>query len=252
VILHVPELIVRPRSFLGVVGPNGAGKTTLLGVCAGLIAPTSGQATLTGRRLDGLSSWQRTHLRRRVGLVPQRADYNPDVPLSVREVVSLGRVGPRGLLRTLTGADEALVDTWLATLGLTELAGRTFRSLSGGEQQKVLVARAMVQEPRLLLLDEPTANLDLDWKQRVVALLEKLYAEHPLTVVMVSHDTALLPRCTTEVALLSAGELLEVGPPQEVLTAANLSRMYGCAVEVVTFRGGRHAVAVVPEEPERS
>ena len=102
----------------------------------------------------------------------------------------------------------------------------------------------MVHQPGLLLLDEPAANLDIDWKARVVELVEQLHQRHPVTVVMVSHETGLLPACCSHVALLSSGDVLKVGPRSEVFTTANLSRMYDCAVEVVEVRGRFHAVAV--------
>jgi len=241
-VLDVPELVVPSHSFFGVIGPNGAGKTTLLDVCAGLIRPARGEVRVTTRRVERLSSWQRTQLRRRIGVVPQRVDYHPDLPLTVREVVTLGRVGPRGLLRRLRADDHALVDTWLDTLELTTLARRTFRSLSGGEQQKVLIARAMVQQPRLLLLDEPASNLDLDWKERVVTLLEMLHHRHPVTVIMVSHEIGLLPACTDRVALMRSGTLLKVGPPEAVLTPTALSTVYACPVDVIGRHGRFHAV----------
>ena len=242
-ILDVPGLIVPGRAFLGVVGPNGAGKTTLLAVCSGLLRADRGEVTVLGRALGMLSSRRRTDLRRRIAWVPQRTEYNAALPLTVREVVALGRVGPRGLLRRLTDEDAARVETWLDRLGLASLAGRTFRSLSGGEQQKALIARAMTQEPRILLLDEPGAGLDMDWKERVVDLLETLHADEPITVVMVTHDTGMLPRCTSQVALLRDGRLLTTGACDEVLTPTHLARVYGCAIEVVLRRGRTWAVA---------
>ena len=247
-ILHASRLVVEHHSFLGVVGPNGAGKTTLLGVCAGLVKPTRGEVTVLGKRVDLMSNWQRTNLRRRIGSVPQSTEYNPNVPLTVREIVSLGRVGPRGLFHRLTATDEELVERWIDTLGLAELREQTFRSLSGGEQQKVLIARAMVQEPQILLLDEPASNLDMDWKERVVGLLERLYLENPITVIMVSHETGLLPSCTTQVALLARGEVLDAGPRESVFTSENLTRMYGCPIEILERDGRYHAVAAATKK----
>jgi len=247
-ILRVERLVVPHRGFLGVVGPNGAGKTTLLAVCSGLLRPDRGEVTVLGRCVSALPSWRRTELRRRIAWVPQQSEYNAEVPLTVREVVSLGRVGPRGLLRPLTGEDRACADGWIDRLGLSALAARTFRSLSGGEQQKVLIARAMTQEPRILLLDEPGAGLDMDWKERVVRLLERLHAEHPITVIMVSHETGLLPACTTEVALMRDGRMLAVGARGDVLTPTHLAGVFGCPIEVVTRLGRTWAVAAAQPE----
>ncbi len=245
-ILRVERLIVERREFLGVVGPNGAGKTTLLEVCAALTPPTLGAAGILGRRVGDLSAWGRTRLRRRIGLVPQRAEYYPDVPLSVREVVALGCVGPLGLLGRWTSRDDGVVDEWIGRLGLGPLADRAFRSLSGGEQQKALIARAMAQEPALLLLDEPAAHLDLDWRERLVALLDELYRQSAVTIVMVSHDTELLPACVTRVVLMKAGGILRQGSPEEVLAPTYLAEAYGCPMTVLRLNGRFHAVATGP------
>lgn len=241
-ILDVSELAVSPHTFLGIVGPNGAGKTTLLKVISGLLLADAGSVTVLGTALEQVGSLGRTRLRRRIGYVPQRADYNPDLPLTVHEVVELGRVGPRGLLGSLFARSDELVEHWLEKLGLAHLATRTFRSLSGGEQQKVLIARAMVQQPKILLLDEPAANLDLDWKERLVSLLERLFGDHSITVIMVSHETGLLPECTTAVALMHAGKVFTMGTPAETLTEPLLARAYGVSVSVHRVRGRYHVI----------
>ena len=241
-ILDVGTLEVSARRFLGVVGPNGAGKSTLLKVIAGLLRVDEGSVEVLGRSLDGASSRVRTQVRRRIGYVPQRAEFNPDLPLTVREVVELGRVGVRGLLRRPSARDRELVEDWLERLGLAHLADRTFRSLSGGEEQKALIARAMVQEPKMLLLDEPAANLDLDWKERLVSLLEELFGDHAITVIMVSHETGLLPGCSTSVALVREGKVLAVGRPEETLTEELLERAYGVAVSVHRIRERYHVI----------
>lgn len=242
-ILAVDELAVAAGEFLGIVGVNGAGKTTLLRVCGGLVRPSSGQVLLDGVDLATASAWQRTVLRRSVGYVPQATDYNAHLPLTVEEVVGMGRDGRRGLLRWRTAEDRRAVSQWMQRLGLDALAARTFRTLSGGEQQKVLIARAMVQEPTLLLLDEPAANLDLDWKARIIGLLSALYQSCGVTVVMVSHETGILPACCGRVALMRAGRVLRAGPPGDVLTPEALAAAYGCAVDVAEVCGRRHAVA---------
>ncbi len=247
-ILDVPALEASPGECLGVVGVNGAGKTTLLRVCAGLLRPTSGAVWLGGVDLATAWPWRLTRLRAAVGVLPQASEYNAHLPLTVGEVVAMGRAGPRGLLRRLGPADREIVRTWLERLGLGPLASRVFPSLSGGEQQKALLARAMAQEPGLLLLDEPGANLDLDWKARLVALLDEVVRATGVTVVMVSHETGLLPACCTRVALMRGGRVLRLGPSAQVLTPEALAEAYGCPVEVATVRGRRYAVAARPED----
>ncbi len=242
-ILDVPDLTIEPDQVVGVIGRNGAGKSTLLHVLAGLLKPTTGDVRHGDVSLRRLSAWQRTGLRRRLGFVPQAADYNADLPLTVREVVTMGCAGPAGLFRGIDRDARRRVDDGLDRLDLASLAGRTFRSLSGGEQQKVLLARAMVQQPRLLLLDEPAANLDVDWKQRLVESLDQVAAEHPMTMVMVSHETGLLPACCGRVLLLREGRVFRDGPPDETLTAEVLAELYGCPIAIHTSAGRRHAVA---------
>ncbi|MFW6108492.1 MAG: ABC transporter ATP-binding protein [bacterium] len=242
-ILAVDALAVAPGKFLGVVGVNGAGKTTLLRVCGALLRPSAGQVSLDGVDVASALPWRRTAARRAVGYVPQATDYNAHLPLTVEEVVGTGRDGRRGLLRRRTQEDRRLVQQWVQRLGLEALAGRTFRSLSGGEQQKALIARAMVQQPSLLLLDEPAANLDLDWKARIIRLLEELYRACHLTIVMVSHETGMLPASCGRVALMRAGRVLRAGPPEAVLTPAALAAVYGCPVTVAEVQGRRQAVA---------
>jgi iron complex transport system ATP-binding protein len=242
-ILRIEQLSVGSGEFLGVIGRNGAGKTTLLHVAAGLTRPSSGVVLHDGLAITEMNGWRRTDVRRRVAYVPQASEYNADLPLTVHEVVAMGGVGPTGLLRRADDASRQRVRAWLERLDLARMAQRTFRSLSGGEQQKVLLARAMVQEPRMLLLDEPAANLDLDWKERLVRLLDQLYAEDPLTVVMVSHETGLLPACCGRVALMDGGQIVQSGPPDEVLTPDALARLYGCQVRVIEMAGRRHAMA---------
>ena len=241
-ILHVDRLDVAPGEVVGIVGPNGAGKSTLLSVCSGVLRPDGGGAAILGRDTRRLGAWGRTELSRRIGVVPQQALFQADLPLTVREVVSLGRVGRRGLLRPAGLRDRWIVDEWLGRLGLSAFARRTFRSLSGGERQKALIARAMAQEPELLLLDEPGAGLDLDWKERTVALVESVLAERPVTTLMVSHDTHLLPRSTHRAIVLSGGRIRAAGPPGESLTARTLSSAYGTPVETVVRDGRVHAL----------
>ncbi len=242
-ILDVDALAIAPGQFVGVIGRNGAGKSTLLHVLAGMIRLTRGVVRHDGAAVTELGGWGRTVVRRHIGFVPQAAAYHADLPLTVREVVTMGCVGPAGLLRPVDVDGRRRVDDWLERLGLAEMARRTFRTLSGGEQQKVLLARAMVQQPTLLLLDEPAANLDMDWKERMVTWLDEVVSRQPMTVVMVSHETGLLPAGCQRVALMDRGRIVGYGPPGEVLTPGLLADLYGCPVDVVTAAGRWYAVA---------
>ena len=239
-ILNIELLEAPPGEFLAVIGRNGAGKTTLLNLCCGLLAPTRGRVFINGHELRGM---QMPRLRQMIGYLPQAADYNADLPLTVEEVVRLGRAARRGLLRRFNTEDRAIAERWIEHLGLADFRRRTFRTLSGGEQQKVLLARAMAQEPALLLLDEPGAHLDIDWRRRLTDTIEGIYLETRVTVVMVSHDVALIPACCTRVALMDAGRLIASGPPDEALDPAALSALYRCPVDVWERHGVRYAAA---------
>ncbi|MEN6425784.1 MAG: ABC transporter ATP-binding protein [Phycisphaerales bacterium] len=245
-ILQIDHLHVPAGDFVGVVGTNGAGKTTLLKVCAGLIRPDSGQVMLDGGDLTRLSGWRKCVLRKHIGYIPQSAEYNAELPFTVREVVAMGRTSLRPLLTRLNAQDYEIVDRWIDALGLRVRRRQTFRSLSGGEQQKVLIARAMAQDPRILMLDEPCASLDFHWKYEISEIVERLHRETQVTVLMVSHDTSLLPATCRRVVLLAEGCLLGDGDAEKILTPEMLCRAYHGDLAVAMVGGRRHIISVRP------
>jgi iron complex transport system ATP-binding protein len=216
-ILHIDSLIIAPGTFVGLRGPNGAGKTTLLKLCAGLVRPTAGRLMVDGQDPAHFNPWRRCRLRKRIGYVPQSAEYNAELPFTLREVVAMGRTSVRPLLARLNADDYATVDLWIERLGLVDRRNQTFRSLSGGEQRKVLIARAMAQDPEILMLDEPTANLDLKWRREISQILEELYSRTKVTVLLVSHETNVLPSACGRIVLLSDGCIVADGDAEAVL-----------------------------------
>lgn len=226
------------------MGPNGAGKTTLLRACLGLATPTGGEVTVLGEDVRRLRGAALARLRRRIGYVPQLLPARSELPLTVREVVAIGRTARAGLFHPLCRADWQVVDQWIERLGLASLAGRAFGQISGGEQRKTIIARAMAQEPELLLLDEPTANLDLGWRERIVETIETLFAQTRITVVLVCHELEVLPPSCRQVVLLDRGRVVASGAPEAVFTTERVSRLYGASLSAVHHEG-RHAV--VPE-----
>jgi ABC-type cobalamin/Fe3+-siderophores transport system ATPase subunit len=239
-------LTIQRGDVVGVVGPNGAGKSTLLRVLAGIQQPTQGSLRLLGQCPArrpwrwALPDWQR-----RIGLLFQHHEFCADVPLTVRDVVSFGLLARRrGYLPRCRDEDAQVVQEALRRLGIEALAQRLYRELSGGERQKAQVARLLAQAPDLVLLDEPTAGLDLDARERVTRLAADLRRDHGLTVVMVTHEVDRLPGNCTLLVLLPLGQAPRVGPPEELLAAGPLSQAYGCAVEVV--RHGRRVLAFAP------
>ena len=239
-VLDIDRLTIARGELVALLGPNGAGKSTLANCLLGFAHPARGSVEVLGERVASLGAAGLRGLRRRIGYVPQRLAARSETPLTVREVVAIGRTGPAGIFRRLRESDRRLIDEWIERLGLSGLKDRCYGDLSGGEQRRCLIARAMTQQPDLLILDEPTANLDLPSRERIVATVEALVRQTLLTVVLICHELEVLPGACSRVVLLSGGRVAAAGPPGEVLTDACLSRTYGHALTVIK-RGRRWA-----------
>ncbi len=225
-VLRDVDVEVEPRSWIAVVGPNGAGKSTLLRAVAGLVRH-EGTVLLDGADARRLSPRARA----------MQVAYAPQVPVlpdgvRVEEYVLLGRTPHRSLLSGPGARDRTVVSEVLERLDLAPFTGRLLRTLSGGERQRAVLARALAQQPRLLLLDEPTAALDLGHAQQVLDLVDRLRREDGLTVVSTLHDLALAGQYPDRVLLLADGVPRAEGPPEEVLTAAALHEHYAARADV--------------------
>jgi len=240
-VLDVAHLRAEAGSVVALMGPNGAGKTTLLRACLRLVTPTHGHITVLGEDVRSLRGAALAGLRRRIGYVPQLLPARSELPLTVREVVAIGRTARAGLFHPISRHDWQTVDHWIERLGLASLADRAFSQISGGEQRKSIIARAMAQEPELLLLDEPTANLDLGWRERIVETVQTLYTQTRISVVLVCHELEVLPPSCRQVVLLDAGRVAATGSPEAVFTTERVTRLYGATLRPV-HQGGRHAV----------
>ncbi|MDT0631182.1 ABC transporter ATP-binding protein [Rubrivirga sp. S365] len=216
---------------VGLVGPNGAGKTTLLRAAAGLL-PYSGTLALRGR---GVRAWPARERAREVALVRQQADLAVD--FTVAEVVGLGRAPHLGWLAALGGDDQRRVAKALAAVDLAAFADRPVPELSGGEQQRVFLAQALAQDARLLLLDEPTAHLDVRHQLDLLARVRALGAAGR-TVVAAVHDLELAARFADRLWVLAGGRLVADGPPADVLRPALLRDVFGVEAEVDTDAAG--------------
>jgi ABC-type cobalamin/Fe3+-siderophores transport system ATPase subunit len=243
-ILSIDQLRIDRGEAFAILGPNGAGKTTLLRCCLGFVRPRRGQVDVLGQPVVRLRGTMLCRLRRRLGYVPQTLAGRSEMPLGVREVVAIGRTGIAGLFHRLGRDDWRIVDRWLERLGLARLRKMSYGELSGGEQRKTLIAAAMVQEPEILLLDEPTANLDLYWREQIVATLDELHEEQRLTTLLVCHELEVIPRCCRRLVVLDCGRPVACGSPDEVLTERRIADLYGPGLRVV-HGGGRHAVVPV-------
>lgn len=240
-VLENASLSVRRGTLAAVVGPNGSGKSTLLKIVAGLLLPQKGMVAVEGKPLHQHSP---RRLARKLAYVPQ--DYHLGAPFTVRELVLSGRhphLGPFGFERQ---ADHRIAAEALAHMELTALAERPFQQLSGGEQQRTLVAAALAQQAAILVLDEPTASLDLGHQHKLMVLLQQLSREKNITVLAALHDLNLAVAGFAEIALLAERTVWATGTPTEVCNEENLARLYGAsAFELVR----EPRLAVLPRRP---
>jgi len=228
--------------FFVIIGPNGSGKTTLMKLMAGIIKPQQGLVEILGRSNRGYTP---RALARAIAFVPQRLPV--DLPFSVRETVLLGRAPYQGRLGIESKKDLEIARQAMEFTEVDHLAGATIAQLSGGEQQRVFIARAICQEPEIMLLDEPTASLDLAHQVKVMDLMEKLKLEKGITVIMVSHDVNLAGMYSDQVLLLKDGEVVCRGIPSEVLSYRRLEETYGCKLVVdESPMGGFPRITLVP------
>jgi iron complex transport system ATP-binding protein len=230
-VLEGVSLSLCAGSCTALVGPNGSGKTTLLRIAAGSLAASSGSVMLDGEPLDQIPRRRRSCL---IALVPQQLDVPFD--FTVQQIVEQGRTPYLSLLRGPTGEDHAAVDRALDLTDCFRLRHRIFNELSGGERQRVKIALGLAQEPKLLLLDEPTQSLDIGRQAELIDLLHHLQ-QQGLTLFASIHDLHLVEGNFSAVHLLDPERGLISGSPQEVLTPANLTRAFHC-------RPGRHPLLV--------
>jgi ABC-type Mn2+/Zn2+ transport system ATPase subunit len=233
VALRGVSLEVREGEFVGIIGPNGAGKTTLLTVVNGLRRPRSGRVSVLGRSpLNG----DRHSLRSEIGYLAQLENVDVRMPMTVRDVVMIGRYGVLGLFRGPGKRDHAVVDEALELVGMSRLAGRPIGHLSGGERQRAAIARCLAQEPRLLLLDEPTASLDWKAQASLLDLVRDIHRSRGLTMLFVTHDLSALPVESDRIVLMKDGAVCGDGPPAGLLTDDALSELYDMPAAAVQTR----------------
>jgi iron complex transport system ATP-binding protein len=225
-VLKDVSLALTPGDCAALLGANGAGKTTLLRALLGFVRPDAGEVRLDGQPLASLG---RRAIARRIAYVPQA--HAPTFPYSVREIVAMARAPAAGWGSKLAAEDETAIEEALERLGLTAFAGRSYASLSGGERQAVLVARALAQGAQVLLMDEPSASLDIGQQARLLRLLGGL-AQEGRAILMSTHQPELALGWFNRAVLLHRGEVLGDGPPRAVLTSESLSRLYDADVRL--------------------
>jgi iron complex transport system ATP-binding protein len=218
---------VEKGEFFIIIGPNGSGKTTLMKILSGILKLQNGRLNIQNRRIQ---DYARKALARTIAYVPQTMPI--DFPFSVTEVVLMGRSPHLDMLGLVHEKDLHIAEQAINFTGLQHLAHRKLDRLSVGEQQRVFIARAICQQPQIILLDEPTASLDLAHQVRLMDLMEKLKIETGITIVMVSHDVNLAAMYGDRLLLLKKGKIIRLGNPDQVLTFQTLEEAYGCTLLV--------------------
>ena len=247
-LLYDVHLQVRAGEMLGLLGPNGSGKTTLLRLISGVLRPQQGKVYLEGRDLQ---QWGRRGAARRIAVVPQ--ELHIPFAFTVEHMVSLGRTPFVNFLGSQTKHDQRVVLEAMQAASIDTLAHRVFNELSGGERQRVIIAMALAQEPKLLLLDEPTSHLDIKYQVETLELVQRLNHERGVTVIAAMHDLNLAARYFPRLLLFQRGIVADAGPA-EVLEPQLLSRVYDVNVQVGILRGAEHLSVMppntLPREPE--
>lgn len=242
------ELSVAPGEFVALLGPNGAGKTTLLRVLLGLLELSAGTARVLGQRPGAKNS--------RIGYLPQRRTFNAATRVRGVDVVRLGLDGGRwgvplpaiGPFGRRARAASARVEEMVRLVGADSYALRPIGELSGGEQQRLLIAQALVRDPALLILDEPLDSLDLSNQVQIATLVQRVCRERGVAVILVAHDVNPLLPYLDRVIYLAAGRAL-AGAPEEVISSERLSALYQTPIEVLRASDGRMIVVGAPEAP---
>jgi len=226
--------------FIGLIGPNGSGKTTLLKIIDGILRPKVGSVYLDCKRISELDPKE---LARELAMVPQTADLNFD--LKVFDVVMMGRYPYLGRLSLEREVDEEKVRFWMRLTNTLHLAERSIKEVSGGERQRVLIARALAQEPRVLLLDEPTSNLDVCYQIEIMNLLKELVEKLGLTIICTIHDLNLAARYSDKIILINGGRIMGIGRPIEVLTKENLRDVFKIEAKI-EFDQDSKSLTIIP------
>ena len=225
--------------FVAFVGPNGAGKSTLLKIMAGIIRGYQGSVELSGKPL---SQWRSRDVARRIAFVPQETQMV--FPFTVGEIVMMGRLPHRAGLVFDSPRDVHLSQEAMALTDTAALASKTFNELSGGERQRAVLASALAQDPEVLLLDEPTAHLDLKHQMHFYNILESLNAERGMTIISVTHDVNLAARYARRMIAIRSGTLVADGTPEDVLTPQHLYEIFEITAAVLERPDGRGSYVI--------
>jgi iron complex transport system ATP-binding protein len=244
-VLEEVDLTARHGELFALIGPNGSGKSTLLKVISGVLRPLEGAVRLGGTPLRALSTRQ---IAQRLAMVEQDRQIGFD--FTVREIVAMGRIAHRGRFVRETDSDRRAIERAMALTDIERFADRTVHAVSGGERQRVFLATALAQEPKALLLDEPTTHLDLRHQVQFMSIV-RTTAEEGTTILIAIHDLTLAAQATTRIALMRKGRIVVTGTPGEVLTQSYLQHVFGVDVVVGSHPEPR-ILYVLPTVPRRN
>lgn len=234
-VLHDVTLDLSGNELISILGPNGVGKSTLIHCINKILSPTSGTVLIDGK---DVSEIKLKELAKQIGYVPYSA--NDSFPLSVIDTVLIGR-HPHSKWGSLDDDLDIVYDT-LKMLGISHLAMRAFNELSAGQHQKVMLARGLVQQPEILLLDEPTSNLDVRHQLDVTKMLRRLSGERNILIVMISHDINIAAKYSDKIILMHEGTIFDAGTPKEVITVDNLRTVYGVTAQIINDDDTPHVI----------
>ncbi|MDR3074742.1 MAG: ABC transporter ATP-binding protein [Candidatus Methanoplasma sp.] len=226
-VLDAISLSVRRGEILGILGPNGCGKTTLLKNLNRNLSPHGGCVMIDGSDIEGMS---KKEIAKKMSAVPQTNEIK--FAFTVREIVGMGRMPFQESLRGASSEDLRIIDKAMEQTGILSMADRHINTMSGGERQRAIIARAVAQTPEIVLMDEPTLHLDINMQFEVLDLMRKLAKENDLTVVIVSHDLPMVTRYCDRIMLIHNHRVFAMGPPEDVLTEENMRLVFNVDAEL--------------------
>ncbi|MBT6050742.1 MAG: metal ABC transporter ATP-binding protein [Candidatus Scalindua sp.] len=224
---------IQKGDFFGIVGPNGAGKTTLLKAILGLLKPIKGEITFLKNGRGRKKS---------TGYVPQHASVDEIFPITTLEMVLMGRYAKMGIFKRPKNMDYAIAEKMLKNVGMENLAKRNYRELSGGQKQRTLIARAMVGEPNILILDEPVEGMDIQGEIAIMELIKTLQTEYALTVILVCHDLNIIANYVKTLSIIH-NNTLKLGPVDSMFNEKTMAKVYGADVKIVNISGQKAIIS---------
>jgi iron complex transport system ATP-binding protein len=238
-VLRDVSLCINERDFTSILGPNGSGKTTLIKALTGLIKPVSGNVTLFGKPVN---AYKRREFARYVSILPQ----NPSVtlPFLVKDIVMMGRFPYLGRFEIEKGSDITAVEEAMRIMDIQRLAKRHLMELSGGEMKRVFIAQAVAQQSEILFLDEPTANLDINYQLEIFKLLKRFNEQMKKTVVLITHDINHAARYAKNIILLKNGAIAKTGSAEEIINSADLSNVFDMDVIIERDRQNKPYILI--------